>query len=52
MSDLHDVFTDHYCLLRRDPAARRRLIDDPVAGLKEYFGSIPKPDEPEPTGIA
>lgn len=41
MSDRHDFFTDHYCLLRRDPAARRRLIDDPVAGLKEYFGSVP-----------
>jgi hypothetical protein len=41
MSDQHDFFTDHYCLLRRDPAARRRLIDDPVAGLKEYFGSVP-----------
>ena len=31
-------------LLRRDPAARRRLIDDPVAGLKEYFGSVPDGD--------
>jgi hypothetical protein len=41
MSDQHDVFTDHYCLLRCDPAARRRLIDDPVAGLKEYFGAVP-----------
>jgi len=38
----HDIFTDHYCLLRRDAAARRRLIDDPVAGLKEYFGSMPE----------
>ena len=44
MSDPHDVFTDHYCLLRRDPAARRRLIDDPVAGLKDYFGSVPEGD--------
>ncbi len=44
MSDQHDVFTDHYCLLRRDPAARRRLIDDPVAGLKAYFGSVPDCD--------
>ena len=42
MSDPSDVFTDHYRLLRRDPAARRRLIDDPVAGLKEYFGSMPE----------
>lgn len=44
MSEQHDLFTDHYCLLRRDPAARRRLIDDPAAGLKEYFGSIPGGD--------
>ena len=44
MSDQHDIFTDHYCLLRRDPAARRRLIDDPVAGLREYFGSMPDGD--------
>ena len=41
MSDQHDFFTDHYCLLRRDTAARRRLIDDPIASLKEYFGSVP-----------
>ncbi len=41
MSDAHDVFTEHYCLLRRDAAARRRLIEDPVAGLKDYFGSVP-----------
>jgi len=41
MSGQRDLFTDHYCLLRRDPAARRRLIADPVAGLKEYFGSVP-----------
>ena len=44
MSDQHDFFTEHYCLLRRDPAARRRLIDDPAAGLKEYFGSVPDGD--------
>ena len=42
MSDPSDVFTDHYRLLRSDPAARRRLIDDPVAGLKEFFGSMPE----------
>jgi len=42
VSDLSDVFTDHYRLVRRDPAARRRLIDDPVAGLKDYFGSVPE----------
>ena len=41
MSDQHDFFTEHYSLLQRDPAARHRLIDDPVAGLKEYFGSVP-----------
>lgn len=41
MSDQRDTFTEHYCLLRRDPAARRRLMDDPIAGLKEYFGSVP-----------
>jgi hypothetical protein len=44
VSDPHDVFTDHYCLLRRDPSARRRLIDDPAAGLKAYFGSLPDGD--------
>ena len=44
MSEERDIFTDHYCLLRRDSAARRRLIDDPVAGLKEYFGSVPDGD--------
>jgi len=55
VSDQRDVFTDHYCLLRRDSAARRRLIDDPVAALKEYFGSMPDgyyrievvPEEPD-----
>lgn len=44
MSEAHDIFTEHYCLLRRDPAVRRRLIDDPISGLKEYFGSIPDGD--------
>jgi hypothetical protein len=44
VSDQPDLFTDHYCLLRRDPAARRRLIDDPVAGLTEYFASVPGGD--------
>jgi len=44
MSDQPDFFTKHYSLLRRDPAARHRLIDDPVAGLKEYFGSVPDGD--------
>ncbi len=41
MSDQYDIFTTHYRTLRRDPAARRRLIDDPIAGLKEHFGSVP-----------
>lgn len=44
MSDERDFFSDHYCLLRRDPAARRRLLDDPVNGLKDYFGSVPDGD--------
>ena len=44
MTAQHDIFTDHYCLLRRDPVARRRLIDDPIAGLKEYFGTMPESD--------
>jgi len=42
MSDKQDIFTEHYCLLRRDPEARQHLIDDPIAGLKEYFGSMPE----------
>jgi hypothetical protein len=41
VSEQRDIFTDHYCLLRRDPAARRQLIDDPRGALKEYFGSVP-----------
>ena len=41
MNDGHDIFTAHYCRLRCDPAARSRLIEDPVAGLKEHFGSMP-----------
>lgn len=44
MSDRHDLFTSHYRLLRSDPAARRRLIEDPAAGLREYFGSLPEGD--------
>jgi hypothetical protein len=44
MSEQHDIFTDHYCLLRRDPAARLRLIDDPRSALKAYFGSVPDGD--------
>lgn len=42
MSDKQDIFTEHYCLLRRDAKARQRLIDDPVTALKEYFGSMPE----------
>jgi hypothetical protein len=41
MNDEHDIFTAHYCKLRRDPAARSRLIEDPIGSLKEHFGSIP-----------
>ena len=42
MSDKPDIFTEHYCLLRRDARARQHLIDDPIAALKEYFGSMPE----------
>ena len=42
MSDKQDIFTEHYCLLRRDAEARQHLIDDPVTALKEYFGSMPE----------
>lgn len=41
MNEPLDVFAAQYDLLRRDPAARSRLIDDPVAGLKAYFGAMP-----------
>jgi hypothetical protein len=41
MNDGHNIFTAHYRRLRCDPAARSRLIEDPVAGLKEHFGSMP-----------
>lgn len=44
MSDQQDLFTAHYRTLRRDPAARRRLVEDPIEGLKEHFGSIPDGD--------
>ena len=44
MSDRADIFAAHYCLLRRDPTARSRLIADPIAGLKEYFHSMPEGD--------
>ena len=42
MSDQPDIFTEHYCLLRRDAKARQHLIDDPVTALKEHFGSMPE----------
>jgi len=42
MSDKPDIFTEHYSLLRRDANARQHLIDDPIAALKEYFGSMPE----------
>ena len=42
MSDKQDVFTEHYSLLRRDVTARQHLIDDPIAALQEYFGSMPE----------
>ena len=44
MSDPRDIFTDHYSLLRRDPMARRQLINDPGGALKKYFGSVPDGD--------
>ncbi|QIO98556.1 hypothetical protein [Bradyrhizobium symbiodeficiens] len=44
MGDEQDIFTDHYARIRRDPALRRRLIEDPVAGLKEHFGFMPDGD--------
>jgi len=42
VSDKQDIFTEHYCLLRRDAKARQHLIDDPVTALNEYFGSMPE----------
>lgn len=44
MSDPQDLFTAHYRTLRRDAEARRRLIEHPIAGLKEHFGSVPGGD--------
>ncbi len=44
MSDHHDIFTSHYRLVQQNPDARRRLLDDPAAGLTEYFGSVPDGD--------
>jgi len=44
VSQQRDIFTDQYCLLRRDPAARRQLIDDPRGALQAYFGSMPDGD--------
>jgi hypothetical protein len=42
MSDQQDIFTEHYCLLRRDAEARQHLIDDPINALNDYFGSMPE----------
>lgn len=42
MSAPLDFFCAHYKLLRRDPAARSRMMEDPVAGLKDYFGAMPE----------
>ncbi|MCU6794484.1 hypothetical protein OB236_20455 [Paenibacillus sp. WQ 127069] len=44
--DQHDIFTSHYRLLRRDQAARQRLISNPKAGLDEHFGlgTVPEGD--------
>lgn len=42
MSDKQDIFTEHYCLLRRDPDARQSLIDDPITSLKKYYGTMPE----------
>lgn len=39
---MNDFLSRHYTLLRCDPVARRRLIDDPVAGLRDYFGAMPE----------
>jgi len=42
MKDPQDIFNAHYTSIRRDPALRQRLIDDPISGLKEHFGSMPE----------
>ncbi|SJM57444.1 hypothetical protein [Gulosibacter sp. 10] len=39
----HDP-AEHYRLLTSDPAARARLIEDPVAELRWYFGYMPEGD--------
>lgn len=42
MTEMHDIFTDHYRKLRSDAETRSRLIDDPAGGLREHFGSVPE----------
>ncbi|MFO1478362.1 MAG: hypothetical protein U1F98_17140 [Verrucomicrobiota bacterium] len=42
MKDSQDIFNAHYAKIRRDPALRQRLIDNPIAGLNEHFGSMPE----------
>ncbi len=42
MKDSQDIFTKYYARIRRDLALRQRLIDNPVAVLKEHFGSMPE----------
>lgn len=44
MSGEHDFFTAHYRALQHDAALRQRLIDDPAAGLADYFGFMPDGD--------
>jgi len=42
MKDPQDIFNTHYTRIRCDPALRQRLIDNPIAGLKEHFGTMPE----------
>ena len=42
MKDAQDIFNAHYARIRRDRALRQRLIEDPISGLKEHFGSLPE----------
>lgn len=44
MTDLHDVFTAHYRELQTQAETRSRLIEDPLRGLREHFGSVPEGD--------
>jgi|GEM_PF-2020634 len=40
----HDIFTPHYHELRCGGDHRQRLIENPIAGLKEHFGVMPTGD--------